>query len=50
MGELRIKTLSLNVCEAVKKRIRNVCLGFKEICPRDVNLGVVSIKMILNST
>lgn len=48
MGKLR--TLSLSVCEAAKKRIRNVCLGFKEICPRDVNLGVVSIKMILYST
>lgn len=44
MGKLR--TLSLSVCEAAKKRIRNVCLGFKEIFPRDVNLGVVSIKMI----
>lgn len=48
MGKFRM--LSLSVCEAAKKRFRNVCLGFKEICPRDVNLGVVSIKMILYST
>lgn len=48
MRELRM--LSLNVCEKTKKRVRNVSLEFKETCTRNINFGVISIKMVFNST
>lgn len=42
MGELGM--LNLNVRQT--RRIRNVSLEFKEISTRDINLGVISIKII----